>query len=435
MNFLPNIFSPDPPEDYRQTHGILRYLEVFWDNMGKLFTLNLLCFLGFLPLAMGVSLGLTLENFWLTLVFGILGGGLAFPIFHSACLTAICCFTGSSFAWFPFWKKQLAACWWQKFVRGLVLGLFLALLLETGSLFHQTLLQGTAPWPLVFLGLTADGFALALAFVILNLPGTGALGDTLRIAFSKRTRILVSAAALLFWAALGLSLFPVCVPFAVVIGYWPILLFLAQLTLPLADTGSLTDAAMKAETTKNRKIPLPLLLGILIPVTIGLSVFRYNHAWQEPDLQIAIVHKTALPDAVIQSLEDALEAILPDQNDDGAVTVTIHDYPLTFSGNAPDPNVQTAGMTQLAADLSAKDSMFFLVEEKDAFLHAYGDLMAAETPGIWGQQAFFLSLDIGTYLSLEENNCILSGQELLAPLWVILRADCPSDIAATLSLN
>ncbi|MDE6590576.1 MAG: hypothetical protein K2K53_09595, partial [Oscillospiraceae bacterium] len=74
-----NRFFNAPEENRPPKKGPARYFEVLYDNLGAILGANLLTCVGFLPLALGVSLGVVLGNLWLALLGGMIGGAVAGP--------------------------------------------------------------------------------------------------------------------------------------------------------------------------------------------------------------------------------------------------------------------------------------------------------------------------------------------------------------------
>lgn len=217
-----------------------------------------------------------------------------------------------------------------------------------------------------------------------------------------------------------MGLFPVSVPFAPVLGFWPPALLCAQLMLPMLEdafdlslcTGAAADqeerrasssltVGERSEIFWRRRWPLVLALAALT----GLIFWGGNQLLnrQEPDVQIAVVHPQPLPDTVIAALEESLAEQVGDLNGDGTALVAVNSYPVIFDGSAQDADVQTAGMVRLVTDLAAADSSLFAVSDAEGFLAGYGDKVDAQSAVLWRDCPILASLD---------------GQDLLAEFTV-----------------
>lgn len=422
---------------YKEKTGLTRYVTVFWENLGKLLGVNALCFAGFLPLALGISLGLTFENFWLSLLGGALGGALACPVWVAGLRVCLCCYLGTPMEWFSLWRRTIREIGVPAALEGTVLGILGGMLLSAWQFFSALTQQGALPAPVVWVGLGLDSFLLAMIVVLLTVP-LAFQKETLAQRLSKGIRKLaghmgtelICTVGLLAWCGLGIALFPVSVPFAVVIGFWPMLLFLAQLQLSLEDTVGIEAIAIEAEPAavppKRRSLVLPLVL--LAVLSLALTGIAIAGTRQEPDLQVAIVHRDTLPDDVSAALEQSLGELVGDRNRDGAVKVLIHDYPVVFDGSAQDMNMQTAGMTRLVTDLSEKDSSVFFLEDPKSFLKNYADLMRMPSQQQWSANPILSGLDAGEYMVISDMDKRHTGQELLAEYTMVLALSCPEDI-------
>ncbi len=243
MNLFGNSFFNSAPEHDRPPRtGAALYFQVFWEHLGKNLLLNLICFAAFLPMMLGVSLGLIYENFWLTLLFGLIGGAIAVPFWCTFLRQAFCYFHPTHNSWLSEWKTTFASIWKRAAAEGALWGLLLSALLFVGQFFLNMTADGILPAPIVWMILALDFFLFSLATVALGTP----LGFDVRpfstqltsaAAFLKMhpVRLLVLALVFLIWYALWLSMFPVSIPFAVLFAFWPILLLAAQLQRPILD--------------------------------------------------------------------------------------------------------------------------------------------------------------------------------------------------------
>lgn len=421
--------------------GPARYFEVFYDHLGALLGSNLLTCAGSLPLALGVSLGLVMEDFWLALLGGAIGGAVAGPFWAAMTAIALQCFRGDSAGWSGRWRGAMVRFLGPGAAQGAVLGLLGAGLLTAGSFFAALLGDGGHPPLPVWIVIAADLYLLSLAAVFLfpTLPlSDGGFGARLKQALSMLPRapgrVLGTAAVLLAWGALLVGLFPASVPLSLALGFWPPALLSAQLLLPAlraasgAEDGSWSayepapaperglTAGQRTEIWWRRR--WPLVVAAVVCVSLFAGVLSTLMDREEPDLQIAVVHAEALPDGVLSALEDSLSAQVGDLNGDGTARVLVNDYPVVFDGSARDTDIQTAGMARLVTDVAAGDSTLFVVEDADGFLTNYGDRVDAERAALWRDCPALAGLDAGTFSILEDIYTDVDGQALLAELTV-----------------
>lgn len=430
------------PEDGRPPKkGPGRYFEVLYDHLGAILGANLLTCAGFLPLALGVSLGLILENLWLALLGGALGGAVAGPFWAALNAIALQCFRGGCEGWFGRWRGAMARLLGPAAVQGAVIGLLGAGLLAAGGFFSALLGSAQQPALFVWIVIAVDLYLLALAAVLLFLTLSlceGGFGARLRGALSRLplapARVLAAAAALLVWGALLVGLFPASVPLSLALGFWPPALLTAQLLLPpLTDAFELEDGpwvsyepapAPERGLTAGQRTEIwwrrrwPLVVGLVVGLGLLAGVLGTMLDREEPDLQIALVHAETLPDGVLSALEDALSDQVGDLNGDGRAWVMVNDYPVSFDGSAKDSDIQTAGMARLVTDLAAGDSALFAVADADGFLAAYADKVDADAAALWGDCPTLAGLDAGVFSTAEDIYTDVDGQTLLTGLTV-----------------
>lgn len=444
--------TPQPPQK-----GPGRYFEVFWQNMGGLMGANLICCAGFLPLALGVSLGLVFENFWLTLLGGGLGGALAGVCWSPMLALALQAFAGGTRGWLGRWKRAAFAAARPSAAAGAVTGLLGGACLLVGS-FAARLLgsQGASPflvWAMLAVDCLLLSLAAALAGAVLCLPrGRGADREDARPAFARDALLLLvrapgaaiaSALMLLLWCILAVGLFPVSVPFALAVGFWPPALFCAQLlseplrecfpqlvwpgqeeSLPAKSRAAGHSGGRDGLTAQQQSEIFWRRRGPVVAVLAGAVALL---AWggsrlllaREPDIQIAVVHAEALPDGVLSALEASLAGRVGDLNGDGAAIAQVNDYTVVFDGSAQDADRQTAGATLLVSDLAMGDSALYLVEDPDGFLARYADQVEPDA-ALWADCPGLAALDAGGYSRLEQIGTTLPGQQLLGPLTVLV---------------
>lgn len=449
-----NRFLDGPERAGPPKKGPGRYAQALWENLGGLLGGNLLTFIGFLPLALGVSLGLVYENFWITVLSGAVGGALAGAAWTAMLALALQAFRGGTKEWFRRWREALARRPAAAAALGAALGGLTGVLLLAGGLMGQSA-GGMVPVVSVFLAL--DGFAAALAAtaffpcLCVTQPDLPQLARALGLMLLREPgRVLGAAAAVLFWCALVVALFPVSVPFSLVLGFWPPALLTAQLILPPMEAVLELPGGTWAEFEPEPPVPgkdgltagqrgeiwwrrrWPLVVAGVLCVSLALGTISTLLSVREPDLQIAVVHCTALPDGVREALEASLSARVGDRNGDGTTLVQVNDYTVVFDGSAEDMDMQTAGVTLLVTDLAAGDSAFFLVEDPEGFLARYGDQVNGENAARWAEYPVLAALDAGTWSTAEDIYTDRDGQELLEPLTVLPGASAPAELLESL---
>ncbi len=108
---------------------------------------------------------------------------------------------------------------------------------------------------------------------------------------------------------------------------------------------------------------------------IGFAISTVQSRQRAPDIQIGYIGTKALPADAVAALELALADFGQDITGDGTVKVYIKQYVL-------DEDV--IALTQLATDLVAGDSRFYLLEDPKTFQDTYGAL--AYVDGVFGEE-------------------------------------------------
>ncbi|MCD8105592.1 MAG: hypothetical protein LUF35_11490 [Lachnospiraceae bacterium] len=243
MNLFGNgFFNSAPEHDRPPKTGVALYFQVFWDHLGKNLLMNVVCFAAFLPMMLGVSLGLVYENFWLSLFFGLIGGAIAIPFWCSFLRQSFHYFRPTHNSWFSEWKSAFSSVWKHAAIQGAFWGLLLSALLFVGQFFLNIMEEGMLPAPIVWIILALDFFLFSLVSVALGTPLCfdvhpffGQLASAATFLKTHPGRLFSSTLVFLIWYAFWLSMFPVSVPFAVLFAFWPVLLLTAQLHKPILD--------------------------------------------------------------------------------------------------------------------------------------------------------------------------------------------------------
>ncbi|MCD7917024.1 MAG: hypothetical protein LUF84_00940 [Clostridiales bacterium] len=449
-----NDLNRAPKEDRPPRTGAARYFQVFWENLGKLLLGNLMCSLGFLPAALGVSLGLVYENFWLALMGGAIGGAVAGPLWTAMMDLSLRCFASRVDEWFAAFRHTLRVCLKPAALQGMAVGVLVSGLLTVGSFASGLMEDGTLPAPVVWVMLIVDFFLVALAVTLLFPPlcyVRQSLAQRVRGGLSLLAqaplRTLAAALGLLVWCALLGSLFPLSVPLSAMLGFWPPSLYVAQLLRP-----GLLEQFGQQEEPPEREAPegepgrytmsqrseiwwrrhWGAVLAVVTVICLALGVIQTVTSFREPDVQVAFVHADSLPDNVLSALESSLGELVGDLNGDGEVVVQVNDYQVVFDGSATDSDVQTAGSTLLVTDVAGGESSLFIVEDAEGFLELYADQMDNASAATWADSPILSALDAGTYSTVENIDADLTGQELLAEYTVLPATGADSDVLALL---
>lgn len=431
--------GPGVPPGAPRKKGAARFWEMLTRDFGSLLGANLLCFAAFLPAALAVSLGLYLGNFWVSLLGGLAGGALAGPFYMALADTALRTLQDDPTGWFGRWRSTLAGHWRPAAVTGLALGGLIAVFLFVGGFFLAAMQQEELPALPIWMVLAVDLFLLSLFGV--TLPFQLALGRPGFLARLKEGALellfhpgRVAGAALfqLLWWALLLAMFPISVPFALFLGFWPAALLTGQMLYPVLQSRfELPDyrpapspAPAEGYTPAQRseiwwRLHWGWVLAAVCVASFGLGIVYTLASRSDPDLEVAVVTADYLPDAVVTALQDSLRPYAADRNSDGHVVVQINNYTVTLEGAARDPNLQTAGSTLLVTDLAGRYSEIWIVSEPEAFLEQYGDMVDGSAAVRWQDCPVLTALDAGSYSSDLQADTGDSGQDLLAGCTVL----------------
>ena len=182
-----------------------------------------------------------------------------------------------------------------------------------------------------------------------------------------------------------------------------------------------------------------------VVVAAGLLAILGSIAWNalhqvRPDYQIAYVGTNALPDDTAAAVEACFAALGEDLNGDGEVVVRLAQY---ASSGGTDPQTVMAAEVRLMADLTGRESYFFLLEDPEQFQRSYhslrrldgtlpadGDDSGEGTYLAWDQCPVLAQMDLGEYsYALMGGTASGSSSELLSGLYLARRGFWTEDEA------
>jgi len=152
-----------------------------------------------------------------------------------------------------------------------------------------------------------------------------------------------------------------------------------------------------------------------------------------PDIQIAYVGETPLPQNTVAALEADFAYIGGDFNGDGKVTVKINQYASSSQNANPDAVYYgTASEITLIGDISDCGSYFFLMDDPERFQREQqllacpdgscpdkADHSTDDKVLLWSDCPVLSGLEMGSYsISILGENITGSNQELLAELYI-----------------
>jgi len=193
--------------------------------------------------------------------------------------------------------------------------------------------------------------------------------------------------------------------------------------------------------------------AILFFIFIDLIGNAFGWFQKSPDIQIAYVGETSLPEDTVNAVKQAFASLCEDYNHDGEILVQVNQY---ISGNPKDVDADTlsyrqASMITLMGDINDCESYFFLMENPDEVQREFQVLsmpdgtcpdetdFSAEGKVLrWENCPLLSEMDLGSYTTIlfgqEESG---SNQDLLASLYLGRRCfydDRHSEHAAECSL-
>lgn len=172
-----------------------------------------------------------------------------------------------------------------------------------------------------------------------------------------------------------------------------------------------------------------LFLGIVIHLT-GNALGLWT---KSPDVQIAYVGASLLPEDTVSALETAFASIVSDFNNDGEIIVQINQY----VEGAPNADADTAyyeyaSEITLISDISNCDSYFFLMDNPELFQQKFqllasfdgkcpdeGDYSVQDKIIPWSDCSVLSGQNLGTYSAILAGKQVSgSNQELLSSLYL-----------------
>ena len=171
---------------------------------------------------------------------------------------------------------------------------------------------------------------------------------------------------------------------------------------------------------------------LLIALDVGRSALHIGEA--RPDVQVAYVGSSPLPDDTAAALESALASLCGDASGDGTAVVRVNQYILA-SGEGDAASYAAASAARLIGDLESCDSGLFLLEDAETFQKSY--MILSRTDGTlptgyeadfsdcflrWADCPALTGLELGSYTAAILGETVTgSSQELLSGLYIARR--------------
>ena len=132
------------------------------------------------------------------------------------------------------------------------------------------------------------------------------------------------------------------------------------------------DAEAKLNMTKMQKLDnfwfyhkIHIILSICGVCIVGMMI--YDIVTQvDNDYTIGLVSPKYLSPELLIGMEDAIQSIADDRNEDGNVVVGISHYQLSNDPSG-DPMTQMAATTRLSGDITAHQSMIYIIDNPDFY--------------------------------------------------------------------
>ena len=313
----------DPHEPEKK--GLARFAQMVGRDFGQLIATNFLTCLLILPAALGVSLGVILLNFPLTLLAGLLTGlpaGIGLLLMADCCLRSLC---NDPSPWLDRASRTIRSRWKAALPLGSLTVTLLGGLSFVWAFLFAVLDQG-GQYPggavLVFLGfdmlVLAVGGSLVLAVLTALPAGQASLGGALRGAghmlLLSPGRSLAGSGVILAGVAVLILFFPVSTFWAILFGFWLPVLAAMQIFFPALrrlyyaleveapEAGPEPDASLteKQKRAARRANWWHYHWGLVVAgVVLAASVVYVIHGLNttiDPDYSVAVVTADTLPD-------------------------------------------------------------------------------------------------------------------------------------------
>lgn len=437
----------DPHEPEKK--GLARFAQMVGRDFGQLIATNFLTCLLILPAALGVSLGVILLNFPLTLLAGLLTGlpaGIGLLLMADCCLRSLC---NDPSPWLDRASRTIRSRWKAALPLGSLTVTLLGGLSFVWAFLFAVLDQG-GQYPggavLVFLGfdmlVLAVGGSLVLAVLTALPAGQASLGGALQGAghmlLLSPGRSLAGSGVILAGVAVLILFFPVSTFWAMLFGFWLPALAAMQLLFPLLREGYDLAVQRRSDAMPGADAPLTekekkararanwwyynwgvVVLAIVLAAGVAYVIYGLNTE-VDPDYSVAVVTADTLPDASALQLQRVLESYGQDRNQDGAVVVSLNVYTWSANASLTDMNSQMAGATRMNTDLANGDSGIWVLADPEGFEEAYGAL-SEHLGENWRDQLYnwtdvpaLAGADLGSYNTSADGSTSQSVQELFS---------------------
>lgn len=174
--------------------------------------------------------------------------------------------------------------------------------------------------------------------------------------------------------------------------------------------------------------------AVLAAICINLVGNALGWFKKAPDIQIAYVGETLLPEDTVAAIQKAFSALAGDYNQDGGILVEVHQF---ASGSPEATDVEAASYRQaseisLIGDINDCESYFFLLEHPDDFQKSFQvlalpdgscpdelDISTKDKVILWESCPVLSDMDLGNYTTtLLGEPTSGSNQEILCHLYI-----------------
>lgn len=161
--------------------------------------------------------------------------------------------------------------------------------------------------------------------------------------------------------------------------------------------------------------------GLVVAVSVlQATVFR-----PRPDIRVACVTRTALPDEVLAALEQELTALAADANGDGRVLVQAVPYVLDFTHvDAVTAQADLSARASLVADIGTDAFYTVLLDDPENFQKEFEALAPLDADGgtfalRWQDCPVPSGFDLGSYQTYSEDGLVtLDGAQAVQGLYL-----------------